>query len=129
MRGKLGAVSSYGPRSGFRAECLYSGRSCCTFPRGSSSTFVSYGRKTATRFAGSSGLSALMNAGAHVAQGTVKWFNAEKGFGFIAVDGGQDVFVHYSAIAMDGYKSLEEGQRVNFEVVQGAKGPQADAAP
>ena len=66
------------------------------------------------------------NVGAHVAQGTVKWFNAEKGFGFIAVDGGQDVFVHYSAIQMDGYKSLEEGQRVNFEVVQGAKGPQAD---
>jgi CspA family cold shock protein len=62
-----------------------------------------------------------------VAQGTVKWFNAEKGFGFIAADGGQDVFVHYSAIQMDGYKSLEEGQRVNFEVVQGAKGPQADA--
>jgi CspA family cold shock protein len=67
------------------------------------------------------------NVGAHVAQGTVKWFNAEKGFGFIAVDGGQDVFVHYSAILMDGYKSLEEGQRVNFEVVQGAKGPQADS--
>ena len=60
-------------------------------------------------------------------QGTVKWFNAEKGFGFIATDdNGPDVFVHYSAIAMDGYKSLEEGQRVNFEVVQGAKGPQAD---
>ena len=61
-----------------------------------------------------------------MAQGTVKWFTAEKGFGFIAVDGGQDVFVHYSAIQMDGYKSLEEGQRVNFEVVQGSKGPQAD---
>jgi cold shock protein len=67
------------------------------------------------------------NVGVHVAQGTVKWFNAEKGFGFIAVDGGQDVFVHYSAIQMDGYKSLEEGQRVSFEVVQGEKGPQADA--
>ena len=67
------------------------------------------------------------NVGAHVAQGTVKWFNAEKGFGFIAVDGGQDVFVHYSAIQMDGYKSLDEGQRVTFEVVQGEKGPQADA--
>ena len=67
------------------------------------------------------------NAGAHVAQGTVKWFNAEKGFGFIAVDGGQDVFVHYSAIQMDGYKSLDVGQRVSFEVVQGEKGPQADA--
>jgi CspA family cold shock protein len=62
-----------------------------------------------------------------VAQGTVKWFNAEKGFGFISVDGGgSDVFVHYSSIASDGYKSLEEGQRVEFEVVQGQKGPQAD---
>ena len=59
-------------------------------------------------------------------QGTVKWFNAEKGFGFIAVDGGQDVFVHYSAIQADGYKSLDEGQRVEFEVTQGNKGPQAD---
>jgi CspA family cold shock protein len=73
------------------------------------------------------GLTARTNVGAHVAQGTVKWFNAEKGFGFIAVDGGQDVFVHYSAIQMDGYKSLDEGQRVEFEVVQGEKGPQADA--
>jgi CspA family cold shock protein len=61
-----------------------------------------------------------------VAQGTVKWFNAEKGYGFIAVDGGQDVFVHYSAIQADGYKSLDEGQRVEFEVTQGNKGPQAD---
>jgi len=62
-----------------------------------------------------------------VAQGTVKWFNNEKGYGFIAVDGGQDVFVHYSAIQGDGYKSLDENQRVEFEVVQGPKGPQADA--
>jgi len=60
-----------------------------------------------------------------VAQGTVKWFNAEKGYGFIAVDGGQDVFVHYSAIQADGYRSLDEGQRVEFEIGQGAKGPQA----
>jgi CspA family cold shock protein len=59
-------------------------------------------------------------------QGTVKWFNSEKGFGFIAVDGGADVFVHYSAIEMDGYRSLEEGQRVEFEISQGQKGPQAD---
>ena len=62
----------------------------------------------------------------HVAQGTVKWFNAEKGFGFIAVDGGQDVFVHHSAIVMDGYRELEEGQRVELEVTQSDKGPQAD---
>jgi cold shock protein len=86
-----------------------------------------HGRKSETRPLGAEGLTARTNVGAHVAQGTVKWFNAEKGFGFIAVDGGQDVFVHYSAIQMDGYKSLDEGQRVTFEVVQGEKGPQADA--
>ncbi|WP_041835241.1 cold-shock protein [Acidothermus cellulolyticus] len=62
-----------------------------------------------------------------MAQGTVKWFNAEKGFGFIAVDGGQDVFVHYTAIQMEGYKTLDQNQRVEFEIVQGQKGPQADA--
>ena len=87
---------------------------------------MSGGRKSETLPHHSDGVAARTNVGAHVAQGTVKWFNAEKGFGFIAVDGGQDVFVHYSAIQMDGYKSLEEGQRVSFEVVQGAKGPQAD---
>ncbi|KPV41786.1 cold-shock protein [Alicyclobacillus ferrooxydans] len=58
-------------------------------------------------------------------QGIVKWFNAEKGFGFIEVEGGEDVFVHFSAIQRDGYKSLEEGQRVTFDIVQGPKGPQA----
>ncbi len=58
-------------------------------------------------------------------QGKVKWFNAEKGFGFIECEEGEDVFVHFSAIAMDGYKTLEEGATVNFEVVDGAKGPQA----
>lgn len=63
-----------------------------------------------------------------MAEGTVKWFNNEKGFGFIAPDdGGKDVFVHYSAIGGDGYKSLEENQRVSYEVSQGQKGPQADS--
>ncbi len=57
--------------------------------------------------------------------GTVKWFNATKGFGFIEQDEGEDVFVHYSAIAGDGYRSLDEGQRVEYVVVQGDKGPQA----
>jgi len=61
-----------------------------------------------------------------VTQGVVKWFNAEKGFGFIAVEGGADVFVHYSAIQTDGYKSLEENQRVDFDITQGPKGPQAE---
>jgi cold shock protein len=59
-------------------------------------------------------------------QGTVKWFNAEKGFGFIEVEGGKDVFVHFSAIVGDGFKSLDEGQRVEFNVVQGNRGPQAE---
>ncbi len=58
-------------------------------------------------------------------QGKVKWFNAEKGFGFIEVEGQNDVFVHYSAIQGDGFKTLEEGQEVSFEVVEGARGPQA----
>lgn len=57
--------------------------------------------------------------------GTVKWFNAEKGFGFISIPGEDDVFVHFSAIQADGYRSLDEGQKVEFEVIQGAKGPQA----
>ncbi|HEX6194302.1 MAG TPA: cold-shock protein [Jiangellaceae bacterium] len=61
-----------------------------------------------------------------MAQGTVKWFNAEKGYGFIAVDGGSDLFVHYTGIDMEGYRSLEDGQRVEFEVGQGPKGPQAE---
>ena len=60
-----------------------------------------------------------------MATGTVKWFNAEKGYGFISREGGSDLFVHYSAIQGDGYKSLEEGQAVTFEVTQGPKGDQA----
>ena len=58
-------------------------------------------------------------------QGTVKWFNAEKGFGFIEIEGENDVFVRFSAINQEGYKSLEEGQSVEFEVVEGDRGPQA----
>ncbi|MCT4508042.1 MAG: cold-shock protein [Tepidibacter sp.] len=58
-------------------------------------------------------------------KGTVKWFNAEKGYGFLSIEGGEDVFVHFSAIEGDGYKTLEEGQQVEFEVVDGARGPQA----
>ena len=65
-----------------------------------------------------------------MAQGTVKWFNAEKGYGFITVDGGgADVFVHWSAILADGYKSLDEGQRVEFEVGTGAEGPAGRVRP
>ena len=59
--------------------------------------------------------------------GTVKWFNDSKGFGFIEVEGGGDVFAHHSSIQMEGFKSLAEGQRVEFEVVQGQKGPAAEA--
>ncbi|CAH1219812.1 MULTISPECIES: cold-shock protein [Paenibacillus] len=58
--------------------------------------------------------------------GTVKWFNAEKGFGFIEVEGGEDVFVHFSAIQGEGFKTLDEGQQVQFKIVQGNRGPQAE---
>ncbi|MEH6892027.1 cold-shock protein CspD [Bacillus sp. JJ864] len=58
-------------------------------------------------------------------QGQVKWFNSEKGFGFIEVEGADDVFVHFTAIQGEGYKSLEEGQEVSFEIVEGNRGPQA----
>ncbi|MDR3230733.1 MAG: cold-shock protein [Synergistaceae bacterium] len=60
-----------------------------------------------------------------MAQGTVKWFNESKGYGFITADEGKDVFVHYSAIRGDGFKTLAEGQKVSFEIVNGEKGPQA----
>ncbi len=58
-------------------------------------------------------------------QGTIKWFNNQKGYGFIEVEGENDVFVHYSAIQKEGFKTLEEGQKVEFEVIEGNRGPQA----
>ncbi|AND05691.1 cold-shock protein [Streptococcus pyogenes] len=60
-----------------------------------------------------------------MAQGTVKWFNAEKGFGFISTENGRDVFAHFSAIQTNGFKTLEEGQKVAFDVEEGQRGPQA----
>ena len=63
--------------------------------------------------------------GIAMSKGTVKWFNNQKGYGFISDESGNDVFVHYSGIAMDGFKSLEEGQAVEFDVTDDAKGPQA----
>lgn len=60
-----------------------------------------------------------------MARGTVKWFNNQKGYGFIATENGKDVFVHYTAIKGDGYKSLQQGQSVEFDIVQGPKGEQA----
>ena len=60
-----------------------------------------------------------------MAQGTVKWFNESKGYGFITADEGKDVFVHYSAIQGEGFKTLNEGQKVSFDVISGEKGPQA----
>jgi len=81
----------------------------------------------ATQLGVSSELFSISNRSKYMAQGTVKWFNAEKGFGFITQDGGADVFVHFSAIQSEGYKELKENQRVEFEVKNGDKGPQADA--
>jgi cold shock protein len=78
-----------------------------------------------TRYGGSVPGPSFERQGGRVAQGTVKWFSNEKGYGFIEREEGDDVFVHFSAINMEGYKTLTEGQRVEFEIVQGDKGLQA----
>jgi CspA family cold shock protein len=78
------------------------------------------GRRTVLRF-----VQAMEGGNCKVVTGTVKWFNPDKGFGFISQEDGPDVFVHFSAIAGDGYKNLEENQKVEFEVTEGPKGPQA----
>ena len=70
-------------------------------------------------------MSDFQKGGKKMKQGTVKWFNADKGYGFISVEGGDDVFVHFSAINSEGYKTLEEGQSVEFDLVDGPKGPMA----
>jgi len=71
------------------------------------------------------GVAEALKEGRTVATGKVKWFNSQKGYGFITTDEGEDVFVHYSAIAGSGFRTLDEGQRVSFEVTQGPKGKQA----
>ena len=67
----------------------------------------------------------LLGGNTLTTKGTVKWFNETKGYGFVTTDEGKDVFIHFSAITMDGFKTLAEGQRVEFEITQGEKGPQA----
>jgi CspA family cold shock protein len=69
--------------------------------------------------------SETLEGGTSFMNGTVKWFNAEKGYGFITPESGEDVFVHFSAIQSTGYRSLDEGQMIEFDVTQGPKGPQA----
>ena len=105
-------------RSTVRAA-RYRRRSLHIQPRKAMVRALYQGRRLGARAVASS------QGGNQLAQGTVKWFSNEKGYGFIEREGGEDVFVHFSAITMDGYKSLTEGQRVEFEVVQGPKGAQA----
>src|SRR5687768_16099488 len=98
LHGAVGDISSFG---------LF----CCRSPAGTSPDMES---------SGDSGKEEVVRS-----KGTVKWFNDRKGFGFIRLESGEDVFVHYSALQGDGFKSLKEGESVEFDIVQGAKGPQA----
>jgi cold shock protein len=68
----------------------------------------------------------VVEAGRYMSEGTVKWFNTRKGYGFIAAADGKDVFVHYSSISSEGYKTLKDGDPVSFDIVQGEKGPRAE---
>ena len=98
----------------------------CQRPGCATTSRVALVRSYAARVAGGSrGLAALPKEVTELATGTVKFFNAEKGYGFISREGGDDVFVHFSAIEGTGYKSLEEGQRVEFDVGPGQKGDEA----
>lgn len=72
-----------------------------------------------------SGPELLLFQEVNIMKGTVKWFNNQKGYGFISDEEGKDIFVHYSGLNMEGFKTLDEGQQVEFDVVEGAKGPQA----
>src|SRR6185437_11510142 len=109
---RLTAIWRHGPRAGGK---VFSGR-CRVGSRSTGSAVARAGLEARAAVRELFGM----------AQGTVKWFNPDKGYGFIAVDGGKDVFVHFSAIQADGYRSLEEGQRVEFEITQSDRGQQAE---
>jgi CspA family cold shock protein len=96
------------------------------FPRWLWSVAASHGETANAAGTATAGDAAMTTKKVKMAQGTVKWFNGDKGYGFIAVEGGPDVFVHFSAITGSGYRNLEEGQKVEFDITQGQKGPQAE---
>ncbi len=140
MSRAAGSTFSPEPRNSNYAGPIFilnNGPNCRLFPPSSlahpESPFVRFGKLRPLQFhAGGSGTCASVTLNLGVAhredkavQGKVKWFNNSKGYGFIGRDDGPDVFVHYSAIVGDGYRTLQEGDPVDFEIVQGPKGPQA----